>query len=104
MAEIQIWGYADRLSVRPGDTIRFMVSAEATDRVQAELVRLVHGDANPEGPGFVEQPVASPLAREWAVRRQYVQSGNFLRVNDPAGVLALGAAFTLHAYIFPTLP
>ena len=104
MAEIQIWGYADRLSVRPGDTIRFMVSAEATDRVQAELVRLVHGDANPEGPGFVEQPVTSPLAREWAVRRQYVQSGNFLRVNDPAGVLALRAAFTLHAYIFPTLP
>lgn len=104
MAEIQIFGYADRLGVRPGDTIRFMVSAEATDRVQAELVRLVHGDANPEGPGFLEQPVASPLAREWPVRRQYVQSGNFLRVNDPGNVLALRSAFTLHAYILPTLP
>jgi N,N-dimethylformamidase len=104
MAKVQIWGYTDRLSVRPGEAIHFMVSAEATERVRAELVRLVHGDANPEGPGFVEQPVASQMEPEWTVRRQYVQSGNFLRVRDPDGALDLRSAFTLHAYIFPTLP
>lgn len=104
MAKIQIWGYSDRLSVRPGETIRFMVSAEATEHVHAGLVRLVHGDEHPDGPGFIERAVASPNAGEWAVRRQYVQKGNFLRVGDPAGALAPQAAFTLHAYIFPTLP
>jgi N,N-dimethylformamidase len=104
MAKVQIWGYTDRLSVRPGETIRFMVSAEATERAQAELVRLVHGDENPEGPGFIERKIPSPIDGEWAVRRQYVQKGNFLHVSDPANVLRLQSTFTLYALIFPTLP
>lgn len=104
MAKVQIWGYTDRLSVRPGETIRFMASAEATERVRAELVRLVHGDEDPQGPGFIERKISSPIDGEWAVRRQYVQKGNFLHVNDPANVLKLQTAFTLYAFIFPALP
>ena len=75
-----------------------------TDSVRAQLVRLIHGDEHPDGPGFVERPVASSIDREWPARKQYIQKGNFLRVADPQGRLAPTGPFTLHAYIFPTLP
>jgi N,N-dimethylformamidase len=104
MAKIRIAAYTDKLSVKAGDTLSVMASADATDTVRAELVRLIHGDENPAGPGFVEQPVASPVNRDWPARKQYVQKGNFLRVADPDGVLAVKGALTLHAFIFPTKP
>ena len=47
---MKIVGYSDRFSVRPGQTIRFMVSSEAP-AYRAQLVRLRHTDANPQGPG-----------------------------------------------------
>ena len=104
MANTRISAYTDKLSVKAGDTLTIMASADATETVHASLVRLIHGDENPAGPGFVEQPVASDIERDWPARRQYVQKGNFLRVADPDGVLAVAGAVTLHAYIFPTLP
>ena len=61
MAYIRISAYTDRLSVKPGDELRVMASADAADGVRAELVRLGHGDEHPDGPGFVERPVGSPL-------------------------------------------
>ncbi len=45
-----LMGYADRFSVQAGDTLRFMVSCE-TSSFDARLVRLIHGDNNPAGPG-----------------------------------------------------
>ncbi|MCA3131911.1 MAG: N,N-dimethylformamidase beta subunit family domain-containing protein [Betaproteobacteria bacterium] len=104
MSRIKIFGYADRISARPGDPIEIMVSAEGTDAVQAQLVRLIHGDENPAGPGFVEREVAW-LGNGWhAARKQYAQLGSFLRVPDPEGRLALPGSFTLHAFIHPGLP
>jgi N,N-dimethylformamidase len=104
MANIRISAYTDKLSVKPGDTLSVMASADATDTARAQLVRLIHGDEHPDGPGFQEQAVASPIDRDWPVRKQYIQKGNFLRVADPRGKLAPAGPFTLHAYIFPTLP
>jgi N,N-dimethylformamidase len=104
MAYIRISAYTDKLSVKPGDQLRVMASVDATNSVRAQLVRLIHGDEHPDGPGFVERPVASPIDREWPARKQYIQKGNFLRVADPQGKLAPTGPFTLHAYIYPTLP
>ena len=53
---MDIVGYADRFSVRAGDTIQFMVSCKLPS-YQADVVRLIHGDLNPEGPGFKERLV-----------------------------------------------
>ena len=47
----ELIGYTDRLSVAPGEKIRFMVSADLPAYSSA-LVRLVHGDENASGPGF----------------------------------------------------
>ena len=104
MAYIRISAYTDKLSVKPGDQLRVMASVDATNSVRAQLVRLIHGDEHPDGPGFVERPVASPIDREWPARKQYIQKGNFLSVADPQGKLAPTGPFTLHAYIYPTLP
>ena len=104
VAHIRISAYTDKLSVKPGDELRVMASTDATDSVRTQLVQLIHGDEHPDGPGFVERPVASPIDREWPARKQYIQKGNFLRVADPQGKLAPTGPFTLHAYIYPTLP
>lgn len=97
-------GYADRISVRPGDEIRFMLSAEPAANVQTELVRLIHGDAHPGGPGHVEKLVEAAVNGTRAVSRQAVQNGNFLTVDDPDGRLAPAGAFTLYAFVQPALP
>jgi N,N-dimethylformamidase len=104
MADIRISAYTDKLSVKPGDTLQVMASADATETVRAELVRLIHGDEHPDGPGFVAQRIASPIDRAWPVRKQHIQKGNFLRVQDGDNKLAPAGPVTLHAYIFPTLP
>jgi len=104
MARIRISAYTDKLSVKPGEVLSVMASADATEIVRAELVQLIHGDQRPDGPGFVERPLASPIDREWPARKQYIQKGSFLRVADPHDRLAPEGPFTLHAYIFPTLP
>ena len=55
-----IVGYTDRLSAAPGEEIRFMVSCERP-RYDVRLVQLIHGDTNPEGPGFKQRLVPSAI-------------------------------------------
>ena len=52
---LRIAGYADRFSVHPGEDVRFHVSSEHSEGYQAEIVRLIHGDTNPAGPGYKEE-------------------------------------------------
>ena len=52
MAYIRISAYTDKLSVKPGDTLRVMASTDATYSVRAQLVQLIHGDGHLDGPGF----------------------------------------------------
>ena len=105
MAKITLAGYCNRLSVKPGDTLRFMVSAEGTAEVEVQLVRLIHGDENPDGPGFIEQEINAPINSRYAVSKQYTQMGNFVRVNDPESLLRLQQqSFTLWAFVRPSTP
>ncbi len=50
----KLFGYSDQISVRPGDTIRFMVSSLDNTSYRADIVRLICGDDSPDGPGFKE--------------------------------------------------
>ena len=99
---MRVTGYADRLSVQPGDTIRFMVSSELpTYRV--DLVRLVHGDPNPLGPGFKEVAIDAPVNKDYPGRFQPLPSGSYVIVPD-APPLRRSGSFTLQAWIAPTTP
>ena len=104
MADTKIYAYADPWTARAGERISFMVSVEGADMVDAQLVRLVHGDENPSGPGFVEKEIASTIPVKTAVRRQFTQVGAYAVVPDPERRLAFAGSFTLYAFVCPTKP
>jgi N,N-dimethylformamidase len=99
---MKVVGYADRFSVAPGETIRFMVSCELPT-YRADIVRLIHGDPNPRGPGFKEELVVSAVSGEYTGRFQDIYTGSYVRVTDNP-VLRLRGSFTIQAWILPTTP
>ena len=90
-------------SVQPGETIRFMVSCEAADTFRADIVRLIHGDENPQGPGFKEDVLDTSVNGEYPGRYQAIHAGSHVLVQD-GDRLNSGDGFTLHAFIMPTTP
>ena len=52
-----ITAYGDKWSVQQGDAIRFHVNCDGPSTYNAQLVKLIHGDTNPAGPGFKEVPI-----------------------------------------------
>ena len=59
---VPLIGYVDWFSARPGERIAVKVSSRLTEPYQADLVRIVHGDANPAGPGLKFEEVAAAFA------------------------------------------
>lgn len=53
---LQVTGYLDRLSARPGEEIEVKVSAQGKDDFESDVVRVVCGDPNPDGPGLIFEP------------------------------------------------
>ncbi len=104
MAPTYIHGYSDRISAAPGERIRFMVSVEGAERYRADIVRLIHGDANPKGPGFKEEVIETPVNAEYSGRLQPIHAGSHVLIEDPDGLLNVGGALTVHAFIMPTTP
>ena len=104
MAQQKIFGYANRISVRPGDEISFHVNCDGASEADAQLVRLIHGDSHEAGPGHVEVEVESPVNGRWAVKKQFTQLGSFLKVSDPENKLVVSGSFSLAAFIWPTMP
>ena len=99
---MKIVGYSDRLSVQPGQVIRFMVSCVAP-RYRADIVRLIHGDRNPAGPGFKADEIHSAVSGEYRGRRQTFPSGSYVRVPDDPR-LRPTHGLSLQAWIYPTTP
>jgi N,N-dimethylformamidase len=101
---LAIVGYADRMSVRPGDILNVMVSCESgAASYRADLVRLICGDDSPNGPGYKERAVEHPANGEYAGRRQRINAGSYVRV-PPSPALQALSSFTLEALIWPTTP
>ena len=98
----KIIGYADRFSAQPGETIRFMVSCELP-AYRAEIVRLIHGDSNPAGPGFKEEPVPTSVGGGYRGRRQEIHAGSYVVVPD-SPVMEPVDGLTIQAWILPTTP
>lgn len=98
----ELIGYAVPMIAHPGDTVQIMVSAEA-ETYTAEVVRLIHGDINPAGPGFKAEVVPSSVSGTYPGRRQKTHTGSFARVNVD-GDLDLKTGLTLQAWIWPTTP
>lgn len=97
-----IVGYADALTATPGCEINFMVSSEAPT-YRARLVRLIHGDTNPAGPGLRVEQIESAIADEYVGRVQRLTPGSFVRIPSRPE-LGTNASFTIHMWVWPTTP
>ena len=73
---VPLIGYVDRFSARPGETIAVKVSSELGDPYRADLVRIIHADANPGGPGLKFEDVPASFAGIYRSRFQPLHSGS----------------------------
>ena len=99
----RILGYADRLSVAPGDRLALKLSCSGVERYRLDFVRIVCGDPDPRGPGLRLEPAASPVDGEYRGRFQPIDAGSCVRIDGPPG-LHDGSSFTVAAFIWPTAP
>ena len=99
---MNVVGYTDMLSVEPGEKLRVMVSC-ALEEYCADLVRLIHGDPNPDGPGVKEEAIPSEIDGLHPGREQLFPRGSYVTVPD-APPLRLTESFTVQAYVYPTTP
>ena len=99
---LKITAYSDRLSVRPGESVRFMVNCEHPT-YRADIVRLICADNTPAGPGYKETPVRTPVSKRHKGRRQAIHAGSYALVESRPLLEAL-ESFTVQAMIWPTTP
>jgi N,N-dimethylformamidase len=104
MATIAISGYTDKVSVAPGEEIAILATVENSTTAQVQIVRLIHGDEHPDGPGFIEELISADINGTHAVRKQFVDTGNAVVVDDAQGKLAITGPLTAWGYVFPTTP
>lgn len=100
---MSIVGYSEQLSVAEGDTIRFMVSCDSSNKYTAEIVRLIHGDTNPAGPGFKEKLVSTSISGEYPSRQQAIYPGSYVIVEDSYQLQQI-ESLSLQAMVYPTTP
>ena len=99
---MKITAYADRISAAPGETIKFMVNSEAP-AFKADIVKLICGDMNPDGPGYKEKMVKTGASGKYKGRRQVIHAGSFVEIDASEAFQNL-ESFTLQAFIWPTMP
>lgn len=100
----QIRGYCERPNVRPGEALDFFVSSPTPGPYRTELVRLIHGDRNPAGPGYKEQAVGGAPSDTLTAHTQFTQLGGHVRIADDAAAFAGSEGLTLHLHLWATLP
>ena len=99
----EIMGYADAISVGPGETVNIKVSCTGADTYRARIMRILSPEVGPAGPPFRCEPLDPPLDLTLPARPQPLRAGSFAIVPTSPLLDAL-RSFTLQAMIFPTLP
>ncbi|MGH2944893.1 MAG: N,N-dimethylformamidase beta subunit family domain-containing protein [Solirubrobacteraceae bacterium] len=96
----ELTGYADPFSVAPGAFAEFFVHTDARD-YDARIVRLLHGDSAPEGPGFKAEAIPSEVAGRHPGQSQRTSPGSFLVAEDQHGLPPV-EGLTIIAWIQPS--
>ena len=99
----RLLGYADRISAAPGDSIKVMVSSEGLDQYDAKMIRVIHGDINPAGPGYREETVDLDLGGPFTGRYQPINAGSYAVVEN-APPNDARSSLGMQAIVWPTLP
>ena len=98
---LPLTGYLDRFSARPGEALSVKVSSTLAGPYHADLVRVIHADPNPAGPGMKIRDLPAAFAGEYPSRAQPVQLGSY-GVVPPSALLAR-SGFTLRVRVQPFL-
>lgn len=98
---MKIIGYANNFSVSPGDSLDVMVSCDTADYT-ADVVQLIHGDTNPDGPGFKVREVETTLQESHEGRIQKIHTGSYAVVQD-SPLLHIDGPVTFTTMVNPTL-
>ncbi len=99
---LPLTGYAERLSARPGETLRFHVANATGAKVAASVVRVVCADANPAIGGVATEPVPLDVTTLAEPGPQTVPSGSYA-VAGIDGLLRDVDDCTFSIRIHPTL-
>lgn len=102
MSWMKMTGYADKFSVHPGDTIKFYVNCDGPAEYQAEIVKMIHADTNPRGPGFIEEKIDAAINGTYKGMKQEIYSGSYGFVPDKPQFCM--DSVTLQCWIWPTTP
>jgi N,N-dimethylformamidase len=74
-ADGELIGYTDTWSAAPGEALSLHVSATGGS-VDVDVVRLRHGDPNPDGPGLLVDAVATDVSGTYPVSPQAIAAGS----------------------------
>jgi N,N-dimethylformamidase len=99
---MRLVGYSDRWSVQRGETVRFYVSSKF-ERFDVQLVRLIHGDENPRGPGAKSLELPSTVNGSYPGGPQSIHTGSYVTVATAAG-LPGERGFTAVVWLQATAP
>ncbi|CAM5761940.1 large subunit of N,N-dimethylformamidase [Labrys miyagiensis] len=95
-------GYLSKLSCRAGETVDVMVSSSSPD-VTIDVIRLIHGDTNPLGPGFVFDEIAEIAPQTVSAREMATPIGSFAVSAAPLAMES-GKGLDIRMAIWPTVP
>lgn len=93
-------GYLSTLSCRAGDSVDVMVSSTVPD-VSVDVVRLIHGDDNPLGPGCLIDELADATPIHITAQARDTPIGSYAVSEAP---ISLGSRLALSIDIWPTTP
>jgi N,N-dimethylformamidase len=100
---VPLIGYLDRFSARPGERIAVKVSSWLDRPYRADLVRIIHADANPAGPGIKPEDVPVAFNGTYPARFQPVHLGSCGVVQRPPNPFALPDPSTIVVRVQPWL-
>ena len=103
MKNIQLLGYSDKLSVRPGETVSFKISSTLKKKFTASLKRSISADPNPKGVGIIEEDASKYFkTTSYPSREQTFKPGSYAVSKKPIKI-SIKKNLTLLVIIFPTL-
>ena len=97
----KLTGYTNRWGVKQGAAVRFHVTSAGGAPFDLRFVRFICADPNPEGPGYEEVAMASPIDGTVAGLEQGAWTGSFGQVD---GLVLPAGGLSLRATVWPTTP
>ena len=98
-----VLGYAWPLIVSAGEPIAFHLSSQRLSSAEATLVRVRCADPDPDGPGLKLTEVDAAINGPVVLTGQPIRPGSCAIVADRPALTGF-AAFTVGAFVWPTLP